>query len=191
MQKQPLKSSSALYIPNIIGYIRLLLLFIASFYRGITFICLYICSVTLDYFDGKAARTFNQISLLGGALDMIIDRVGTALICLKLESATPFLSVYVILDIFAHMIYFVGMAYTKVHHKAISNNFILRFYYTPLILKIACSGSELYFICLYLIKEHILHLNMNILLLLHGITIFKGFINIFHLYYGINTLAIQ
>ncbi len=75
-----------LYIPNLIGYSRVLfslLSFVLMIFapqhqnQWSTAIILYIASFTLDLFDGMAARKFNQCSDFGGLLDMITDRCST------------------------------------------------------------------------------------------------------------------
>ncbi|XP_070572093.1 uncharacterized protein [Ptychodera flava] len=76
-----------LYIPNIIGYIRLLLLFVAYFYfeRWQTmFIIIYTISMILDGVDGYAARKLNQVSAFGAWFDVVIDNIGRAMIWSRL-----------------------------------------------------------------------------------------------------------
>ena len=77
-----------LYIPNIIGYLRVVLtllsitlMIIFPMQWKIAIIC-YISSFVGDLFDGMAARKFNQCSTFGGLLDMVTDRCSTAgLLC--------------------------------------------------------------------------------------------------------------
>ena len=77
-----------LYIPNIIGYLRVVLtllsitlMIIFPTHWKIAIIC-YISSFVGDLFDGMAARKFNQCSTFGGLLDMVTDRCSTAgLLC--------------------------------------------------------------------------------------------------------------
>ena len=66
-----------LYIPNLIGYARILSLIISFFYIDCCFwkfTFLYSFSIFLDCIDGMAARYFNQISKFGGFLDVFTDR---------------------------------------------------------------------------------------------------------------------
>ena len=77
-----------LYIPNLIGYLRVictvlsLILMIRFPDRWIIAIILYVSSFVGDLFDGLAARKFDQCSIFGGMLDMVTDRCSTAgLLC--------------------------------------------------------------------------------------------------------------
>lgn len=69
------------YIPNIIGYVRiclLLLFFIAV--DPLAKVLFMTSNLILDVFDGKAARFFNQCSLFGARLDLIIDMFSLTLL---------------------------------------------------------------------------------------------------------------
>ena len=76
------------YIPNIIGYLRVVLT-LASIVLMMCYpdhweaaIACYVSSFVGDLFDGIAARKFDQCSSFGGLLDMITDRCSTAgLLC--------------------------------------------------------------------------------------------------------------
>jgi hypothetical protein len=77
-----------LYIPNLIGYLRVactllsLILMICFPRRWIIAIILYVSSFVGDLFDGLAARKLDQCSLFGGLLDMVTDRCSTTgLLC--------------------------------------------------------------------------------------------------------------
>ena len=77
-----------LYVPNLIGYLRVictvlsLILMICFPQRWIIAIILYVASFVGDLFDGLAARKFDQCSIFGGLLDMVTDRCSTAgLLC--------------------------------------------------------------------------------------------------------------
>ncbi|CAH1801376.1 unnamed protein product [Owenia fusiformis] len=67
-----------LYVPNIIGYIRILLIAtsISFYWQPPVFLTLYILSVLLDGLDGYAARQLNQISAFGAWFDVVIDICG-------------------------------------------------------------------------------------------------------------------
>lgn len=66
-----------LYYPNIIGYIRLILVFISLllFNNVQWFLGFYIVSVVLDAVDGIVARKFNQTSVFGAWFDVVIDLI--------------------------------------------------------------------------------------------------------------------
>uniref|UniRef100_UPI00398F7507 uncharacterized protein isoform X1 n=2 Tax=Pristiophorus japonicus TaxID=55135 RepID=UPI00398F7507 len=67
-----------LYVPNLIGYMRILLLLVGwwTFNYPVVFIPCYVTSVILDGFDGFAARKLNQISEFGAWFDVAIDNLG-------------------------------------------------------------------------------------------------------------------
>lgn len=88
MTKQPTAGDVLIYIPNIIGYLRVVLtltsitLMICSPVHWIFAIACYVASFVGDMFDGMAARKFNQCSTFGGLIDMVTDRCSTAgLLC--------------------------------------------------------------------------------------------------------------
>lgn len=71
----------ALFIPNLIGYIRVLTALAAfhyAFARPLLFFVFYSISYALDAVDGVTARRFHQTSSFGALLDMVTDRVATA-----------------------------------------------------------------------------------------------------------------
>ncbi|RYG47216.1 CDP-alcohol phosphatidyltransferase family protein, partial [archaeon] len=71
----------ALYVPNLIGYVRMALLFAClpyAFTDPFKFIVLYGLSYALDALDGVAARHLGQCSRFGALLDMVTDRAATA-----------------------------------------------------------------------------------------------------------------
>jgi CDP-diacylglycerol--inositol 3-phosphatidyltransferase len=77
-----------LYIPNLIGYLRILLtissLSIMILLPSHWFLAtlLYIASFVGDLFDGMAARKLGQTSTFGGLMDMVTDRCSTTgLLC--------------------------------------------------------------------------------------------------------------
>ena len=89
------KQSTLLYIPNLIGYLRIFLLLLSTYYatlpnpRILLFSSLYATSALLDAVDGFVARALNQCSNLGSVLDMITDRLTTASLCIILTQYYP------------------------------------------------------------------------------------------------------
>ncbi|KAK1157593.1 CDP-diacylglycerol--glycerol-3-phosphate 3-phosphatidyltransferase isoform X2 [Acipenser oxyrinchus oxyrinchus] len=71
-----------LYVPNIIGYIRILLLLIGwwCFNCPPIFVPCYVISIILDGLDGYAARRLNQVSEFGAWLDVVIDNLGRGML---------------------------------------------------------------------------------------------------------------
>lgn len=83
-----------LTIPNMMGYFRILLIpvYIVLYLNAETAVDFYIAagvialSAITDFFDGKIARKFNQVTDFGKILDPIADKLtqGTLAICLSL-----------------------------------------------------------------------------------------------------------
>lgn len=154
-----------LFIPNLIGYARVIFLLISlplmQSHPWQAIAC-YLTSALLDAFDGMAARAYNQESSLGAMLDMLTDRVGTAALVMGIMALDDYkdyawaFQLFVILDIFAHWAHmhstYKSAGGIGVSHKQIdlSKNRILHFYYQKLPLFVFCSANELFFIILYL-----------------------------------------
>lgn len=136
-------------IPNTIGIIRIVLLYLCIIANDPYFFVFYIISASLDALDGKMARKFNQSTFLGACLDMITDRVSTILIFLRILSKNNelyiFLSFILLTDIFSHFLYFAFAISKNSHHKNPSNYF-LRLYYRKNVLLILCTTTELFFL---------------------------------------------
>ena len=81
-----------LYIPNLIGYTRVILtltsltlMIISPSYWALA-IVLYVASFVGDLFDGMAARKLGQTSTFGGLIDMVTDRCSTTgLLCVLIR----------------------------------------------------------------------------------------------------------
>ncbi|CAL1571351.1 unnamed protein product [Knipowitschia caucasica] len=71
-----------LYWPNVIGYVRICLLFGAwAFYESPSaFLPLYSSSILLDAVDGWVARRLQQVSRFGAWLDVVIDNLSRGMI---------------------------------------------------------------------------------------------------------------
>ncbi|KAK8718975.1 hypothetical protein OTU49_002772 [Cherax quadricarinatus] len=72
-----------LYIPNIIGYIRLLFLLVAFCIlptSPASFVVFYSISIMLDGVDGYAARKLHQCSLFGSWFDVVLDNLSRGLL---------------------------------------------------------------------------------------------------------------
>ena len=85
MPPRPSAPSVWLYLPNLIGYARVVTILGAAACgtdAALTtpFFLLYAVSYLLDAFDGPAARYLGQTSRFGAVLDMVTDRVSTALL---------------------------------------------------------------------------------------------------------------
>jgi CDP-diacylglycerol--inositol 3-phosphatidyltransferase len=79
-----------LFVPNLIGYLRVLTAAASLYYMPIhpkACTVLYFVSCILDAVDGQAARALNQTSKFGAVLDMVTDRfVSCSLLSMKLTS---------------------------------------------------------------------------------------------------------
>ncbi|XP_072985453.1 probable CDP-diacylglycerol--inositol 3-phosphatidyltransferase 2 isoform X3 [Typha latifolia] len=159
-QKVP---SVYLYIPNVIGYIRIIMNFVAfsvCYSRKWIFVILYFLSFFLDGLDGWFARKFNQVSTFGAVLDMVTDRVSTACLLTILSQlyrpGLVFLSLLA-LDIASHWLQMYSSFLSgKTSHKDVKDksNWLLKAYYghRPF-MAFCCVGSEVLYIILYFIAD--------------------------------------
>ncbi|XP_033116524.1 CDP-diacylglycerol--inositol 3-phosphatidyltransferase-like [Anneissia japonica] len=96
-----------LYVPNIIGYIRILLLGISSrllyldWYLEGTFI--YIVFIVLDYIDGYYARKLNQCTVFGAFFDTMTDVFGDTMILMHIAMRYPSYFDLIQFQIFVHL----------------------------------------------------------------------------------------
>ncbi|XP_065918264.1 CDP-diacylglycerol--inositol 3-phosphatidyltransferase-like [Dysidea avara] len=150
-----------LFIPNIIGYIRVITLIISFYYMPTTPLYaafFYLLSNFLDAFDGLAARRFSQTSGFGAVLDMVTDRCATVGLMVVLSNFYPdhilTFQLLILLDIFSHWLQvYSSMLHGESSHKFIdlAANPIMKFYYERPVLFVMCAGNELFFCSLYLL----------------------------------------
>jgi CDP-diacylglycerol--inositol 3-phosphatidyltransferase len=162
MKKTQKTENVYLFAPNVIGYLRVLLLvascFTMSTKPGLTAL-LYLVSCGLDAVDGYAARYFNQVSKFGAVLDMVTDRSSTVcLMCfliLKYPSYVGMFQFLIALDLSSHyMQMFSTLSSGLDSHKKVdqTQNPLLRLYYTNrFVLFSLCAFNEFYWILLYYI----------------------------------------
>ena len=151
-----------LYIPNIVGYFRVLLiiLFYVFFSKNnLISLIFYLISFILDVFDGYLARYMNQCSSFGAVLDMITDRISTLILCiLNFEKEDGFLKnlilIWIVFDISSHWMQTLSAANEKISHKNISTKFkILKFYYSSKIFMGSINiGNEIFLLMNLFIK---------------------------------------
>lgn len=153
-----------LFVPNLIGYARVALMFIAFYFMTnpdmyqITVAC-YLLSQLLDAFDGHAARMLGQTSKLGAMLDQLTDRCSTLGLVMALGLLYKdwffFFQCYAVLDIASHWLHLTASHYSGASsHKQIdlSANPVLYYYYqNRTVLFSMCAGNELFFAALYLL----------------------------------------
>ncbi|XP_077234747.1 CDP-diacylglycerol--inositol 3-phosphatidyltransferase 1-like isoform X1 [Tasmannia lanceolata] len=153
-----------LYIPNIIGYMRVLMNCIAfarCFSDKKLFAALYFISFICDGLDGWFARKFNQVSTFGAVLDMVTDRVSTACLLVILSQlyrpGLVFLSLLA-LDIASHWLQMYSTFLAgKANHKDVkdSSSWLFKAYYgNRLFMGYCCVASEVLYIGLFLLAEN-------------------------------------
>ncbi|EXJ91493.1 CDP-diacylglycerol-inositol 3-phosphatidyltransferase [Capronia epimyces CBS 606.96] len=154
-----------LFIPNIIGYTRVVLAIASLYYMPLhprTCSGLYSISCILDAADGLAARRYNQSTTFGAVLDMVTDRCTTSCLLVNLASAFPRWAIVfqglISLDLASHYIHMyatLAMGASGQSHKKVeaSRSYILHLYYTNrTVLFLFCALNELFFIALYLLS---------------------------------------
>ncbi|XP_052243210.1 uncharacterized protein LOC127853074 isoform X2 [Dreissena polymorpha] len=87
--------SVLLYVPNLIGYVRLALLAVAAavYHQPWLFITLYCLYTALDALDGFLARAFKQTSAFGAWFDVVIDLTGRGMLWTSLSKWGYFIMV--------------------------------------------------------------------------------------------------
>ncbi|XP_018328668.1 CDP-diacylglycerol--inositol 3-phosphatidyltransferase [Agrilus planipennis] len=151
-----------LFVPNIIGYMRVVLAIISFYFMPTNYIIAgtcYVVSSFLDAFDGHAARYFNQSTKFGAILDQLTDRCGTMCLCAVLAHFYPKYSFLFLMsmtvDVACHWIYIhASLLQGKTSHKFIdmSENPIMNIYYTNrTVLFFMCFGNEAFYSTLYLL----------------------------------------
>ncbi|PXF49168.1 CDP-diacylglycerol--inositol 3-phosphatidyltransferase [Gracilariopsis chorda] len=145
------------YVPNIIGYLRIILSIIAfTNYRtpGV-FFGYYFVGFVLDAADGLAARKLNQSSDFGAQLDMLTDRCATAALLTVLSYLYPnqayICYALIFLDGYSHWVQMVaGICAGTASHKSAGRGWLLQLYYWRPCLTFVCSLNEMCFLILYL-----------------------------------------
>ncbi|SOV81101.1 phosphatidylinositol synthase [Plasmodium sp. gorilla clade G3] len=198
------KKSVYLYIPNIIGYIRVILAllgFIISRKNLLLFVCFYSASQVLDALDGWTARKFNQTSVFGQILDQITDRLSTSLLYLLnssvYEEYITLIGLIMIADIAGHYFHSTSCAIAgnKTHKKIEKGNKLLKLYYEkPWVMVICIIAYESFLICAYLLrvsvkKSLIYKLSYYALICSFPLASFKMFTNVSQGVYGVKCLV--
>jgi len=149
-----------LFIPNLIGYGRILstaYAFAICFHSHAQAAFFYTLGQALDAVDGVAARRFGQSTKFGAVLDMLTDRMSTAVLLVVLSHLYPeqwgFYAFLIVLDIVSHWYQMYSKSLMgETTHKG-SKNPLLNFYYTfPYALLVFCVGNEAYLVAQYLMK---------------------------------------
>lgn len=186
------ESNVFFYVPNIIGYARIILLGCSFYYildHHRQAMLLYSASYTLDAFDGLAARLFNQSSLFGSILDMLTDRVSTMCLLMTLGHlySNHFFVIQLLLaiDIVSHWLHFFSANIQgKTSHKSSDGetNLLLRLYYeNKFILTSVCAMEQVFYCSLVVLYYEYLHLSWLIVICTPAV-IFKNCINLIQIF---------
>lgn len=149
-----------LYLPNIIGYMRIVLSTLSVRFHTSphTFLTLYTFSFILDAFDGLAARAFAQHSSFGALLDMLTDRISTCTLLTLISAHHRPSAVLALplafLDGYSHFLQFAAALAAGTSHKSAARGRVLNLYYSRPVLTFVCTGNELAFIAYYMIISH-------------------------------------
>jgi CDP-diacylglycerol--inositol 3-phosphatidyltransferase len=160
LQENP--SDVFLFVPNLIGYFRIVAAVISFYFMPTcpktTFIW-YMLSAGADAVDGYAARYLGQCSRVGALLDMLTDRCATVCLIMVLGQFYPkwmvLFQLIVFLDITSHWIHmYSAMLKGTTSHKIIdlSAHPLLRVYYkSRTVLFWMCAGNEVFYVMLYML----------------------------------------
>ncbi len=172
---------------NLIRYLRLILLFSLIFFNDYLFVALYLSSILLNYFNNIVEKVYNETTIIGSSLDMIVNRILTIILSVKIITKKYFLNernlVYIFFDILSNFLYFIGKTHNKVSHKKEFSNVFLNLYYHYIIVNILYLGTEISCLMLYILNYS---KYSNYLFIIPGI---KTLFNIAHLYVGLVTLS--
>lgn len=149
-----------LFVPNLIGYARVILMiasFFFAFHRFEVFLGLYWLSFLLDAADGHAARLLGQSSKFGAVLDMVTDRVATNALVIILSHLYPsHVAAFMLLctlDLGSHWIRMYSSLLTGAKsHKdtGVNDGFIVSLYYNNrIVLGTVCLMNEAFYVALY------------------------------------------
>ncbi|KAJ4462040.1 putative Phosphatidylinositol synthase [Paratrimastix pyriformis] len=153
-----------LYVPNLIGYSRVILSLLSFIFYQSPYIFLpcYAISFVLDAVDGTAARAFDQCSQFGAILDMFTDRGSVAclyaILCIFYPKYAAIFLIGGFLDITSHYVhmYKASMYGEKNHKKLPPGTFwFLRLYYEKRkFMGACCIGNESFLLGLYMMHFH-------------------------------------
>ncbi|KAH0610526.1 uncharacterized protein LAJ45_03357 [Morchella importuna] len=163
MSAEPRPENIFLFIPNLIGYARVVLagasLYYMSYHPHYCTI-LYSISCLLDALDGYAARKYNQSTKFGAVLDMVTDRCTTSCLLCFLSSAYPKWAILfqslISLDLASHYMHmYASLDRGAGSHKKVekTRSRILNLYYSNnKVLFIFCAANEVFFLAMYLLS---------------------------------------
>ncbi len=163
-----------LYIPNIIGYIRILFLIYFQKYDNYLY---YILSYLLDGVDGFLARKFNQCSIFGYYLDMLIDRISSGYILTLCSYINPLFIIFLINEEISHLIVLIDCYINNEHQKETKENYLISNLYlsSKYIMFLSIVGSEAFAInFIYkIIDNNLLNITLFLIFMFRQIACFQ------------------
>lgn len=148
-----------LYLPNLIGYVRIILNVIGFYYIQSNYIVAatcYIIVTLLDTVDGYAAKRLNQCTKFGEILHQLTDRCGLIGLLVALShfyAKYMFLfQLSMVIDVAGHWMYMHAMAIRgRQTHKitAAEDFWIIRLYYKTDILTVMVYGNQIFYLAMY------------------------------------------
>lgn len=182
-----------LYVPNLVGYLRIILLIVSSFYvmNSHRFaLGLYLTSCLLDAVDGFLARLLNQSSLLGAMLDMLTDRVSTMCLVMNLgilySNSFQIFQLLLIIDIVSHWLHFftAKLDNQSGSHKNFGSNIPLihLYYQNKLVLTTICALEQIFYASLLIYHFENDYYSYYLALMSFPGLLFKNWVNILQIY---------
>ena len=180
------------YLPNLIGYCRIILTvysFLIAFEKPVLFLILYLTGFILDAIDGMVARYFDLCSKFGSVLDMVTDRtstMGLVMVLCHMETNPSYVFIFIlanVLDMFSHWFQmYANLLYGKKTHKETSNYFLKIYYTNKFFSAIICLGQELFYIGVYITYSKLIESNFYIFsICMFPLYLIKQFLNIVQL----------
>jgi len=186
------------FIPNIIGYIRIILACIAfwQYNSPFLFFFCYALSEFLDAVDGYAARLFHQSSTYGAVLDMVTDRCSTSALLVVLAKFYPawmnLFNLIIAIDITSHYAHlYSSLSRGKTHKQVDANtNYFIRLYYgNRNVLFTLCAANEAMFLALYLYNFYPNYWVIIFLIIVLPGGLFKQFMNVWQMIQAFQEMA--
>ena len=192
-----------LFVPNLIGYARVVLLLAAlavSLSDPVLFLVFYAGSFLLDAADGYAARLLGQSSRFGAVLDMVTDRVATNALVLLLSHLFPrallWFQLLSLLDLSSHWLrmYSTLLGGVASHKDATPEHdgYLISLYYNVrVVLGGVCLFNEFFYIGLYAVHFFPAHYHLLkwVIYVTAPVFVFKQYLNILQLINSCRTIA--
>lgn len=180
------------YVPNLVGYFRILFTIIASFllfHNPLLAILLGFISQILDAADGSLARHLGQCSALGMILDYTVDRMFVGCWMIVLTALFPkcwFLFMFILsFDLVSHLFHmFASMQQGKNSHKEQDEHQgpLLKLYYSnKLFMFFICLLHDLWILAMVLYHFYPNNYDLVGIIICTPFVLFKGYIHLIQL----------